>query len=180
MIQKNKKGFSLIELMIVIAIMAIMAAIMLSMNSKSKIRLELETAMREVASGIRSAQNDALAGRRNANLSPCHFDFKLGANLYNVEGEFYNGRDCENGTKSYAIIESGEFPKGVNVVAKYKGKIVSNIGFNVPFGEVTVDRKIIDKSIRLSLSKEGVHYIVCVSPSGRIDELGDTILPCEN
>lgn len=183
--QKNKKGFSLIELMIVIAIISIMAGVMLSMNSQGQTKHELETAMREVASGIRSAQNNALSGKRSGINRSCNFAFKAGINLYEIEGEFYNPTqttNCDDVTIPfvYAIVGSGNLPTGVSVSFEYEGSSVSEIGFTVPFGEVTKDRAIIDKSIKVFVQKEGLRYLICVSPSGRIDELGMTSNVCEN
>ena len=193
--QKNKKGFSLIELMIVIAIISIMAGIILSSTSQGRTKHELETAMREVAAGIRGAQNNALSGKRSGSNRPCHFAFKAGANLYEIEGEFYDPTktsNCDSTTIPlvYATVGAGNLPTGVAVTSTYKGNSISEIKFMVPFGEIfanngatamgTVIEEAIEESIRVTVQKEGLSYVICVAPSGRIDELGITSDACVN
>jgi prepilin-type N-terminal cleavage/methylation domain-containing protein len=61
---KLKKGFSLVELMAVLAIMLIMTAVLFANNPTGrKAQTDVESAARQVASQIRSLQNDALSGR---------------------------------------------------------------------------------------------------------------------
>ncbi len=183
--QKNKKGFSLIELMIVIAIISIMAGVILSTTSQGRTKHELETAMREVSAGIRSAQNSALSGKRSGINRSCHFAFKAGANMYEIQGEFYNPSlttNCDDPSIPlvYATVLARRLPTGVTVTFEYEGNPISEIGFDVPFGEVTENRAIVDKSIRVIVQKKGLRYLICVSPSGRIDELGTTSNICGN
>lgn len=59
-----RNAFSLMELMIVIAIIGIMTGIGLVSLNSSKTTRALENASREVAAAIREAQNNALTGRQ--------------------------------------------------------------------------------------------------------------------
>ncbi len=177
----NKKGFSLIEIMIVISIITIMTAIVLVMSSNGNDELELKSAAREIVSNIRSAQNNALSGKQYLDKRSCFFEFKPLSNSYTIEGEFYDPTkevDCASPTTE--IVASGNFPKGVSISSVYDGNIISNIGFKVPFGDITADHVLIKKSIRMTINKDSLKYVVCISPSGRIDELGITSDPCDN
>ncbi len=186
--QKNKKGFTLIELMIVIAIITIMTAIILTIDSKGNDKLKLETTAREVVSIIRTAQNNALSGKQFLDKRSCFFEFKLLANSYTMEGEFYDpAKEANCVSPSVEVINAGNLPKGVNISSVYDGNVVSSIGFKVPFGNIVADHGVYDsgesikKSIRMTISNGGgLDYVICISPSGRIDELGITSDPCDN
>lgn len=71
---KNKKGFSLVELIAVMAMFAILTSIGLVSMSANRTIKELETEARKVAASIREAQNDALIGKIGPSGSlPCQF-----------------------------------------------------------------------------------------------------------
>ena len=70
---KFKKGFSMIELLVVIVIVILMSAILFAGNqNKNKTRDEVDAATRQLASELRSLQNDALNGKQDVTDStPC-------------------------------------------------------------------------------------------------------------
>jgi prepilin-type N-terminal cleavage/methylation domain-containing protein len=61
--QKKKKGVTLIELIVVIAVIGIMTSVGLVSLSRSRDRKAVEAATREVAAALRDAQNMALTGK---------------------------------------------------------------------------------------------------------------------
>ena len=70
------KGFSLMELMIVIAIIGVMTSVGLVSLNYSKTARALENASREVAAAVREAQNNALSGRQpDADQTSCGHGF---------------------------------------------------------------------------------------------------------
>jgi len=74
-----KKGFSLVEMLIVFAIMMIMIAMLLSKNNSAK--SDTEAAAQQIAAQLRSLQNSALTGMQATNdagtitSSVCTFEF---------------------------------------------------------------------------------------------------------
>jgi prepilin-type N-terminal cleavage/methylation domain-containing protein len=74
---KTKKGFTLLELMVVIAIMSIMSTLVIVSLAKSKNDRDVEAAGREVAAALREAQNDALTGKSGTNQYPCSVTFQV-------------------------------------------------------------------------------------------------------
>ena len=94
---KNNKGFSFIEVMIVISIIGIMSAVgMVGFNSsKSKTRLELS--QRTLTAAIKLAQSYAIQGRVQESQVPCGYgvvftstaEFRI---FYNISSA---GKDCQ-------------------------------------------------------------------------------------
>ncbi|KKQ15536.1 MAG: hypothetical protein US25_C0002G0003 [Candidatus Moranbacteria bacterium GW2011_GWE1_36_7] len=60
----SKHGFSLMELLLVVAITLIATAAIFSSNNSKKASSEVESAARQVAAHLRSLQNEALAGKQ--------------------------------------------------------------------------------------------------------------------
>lgn len=90
-----KRGFSLVEVLIVMAIMVIMTAtIFLNRNDKKPFN-DVEVASRQIASQVRSLQNEALNGKR--------FDTNGdGVNDINACGMRFN-TNPQDATKTYMI-----------------------------------------------------------------------------
>lgn len=63
------RGFSLLELMIVLMLMAIVATMVVPMFGSGVSTVRLKGAAREVAAGLRMARNEAVASRRDAVLT---------------------------------------------------------------------------------------------------------------
>ncbi|MDD5651925.1 MAG: type II secretion system protein [Candidatus Moranbacteria bacterium] len=68
---KTKKGFTLLEVMAVMGIVAVMTAVALSAIVNSRNRTELESAANEVMAAIRETQNYALTGKRDGSNDVC-------------------------------------------------------------------------------------------------------------
>lgn len=72
----KKKGFTIFELTIVLAIMGIGASIMLVSLSPGKLQAKLRAAQNEVASTIKQAQSYALQGKTIGMVTPSKYGFR--------------------------------------------------------------------------------------------------------
>jgi len=76
-LQSRQAGFSLVELMTVVAIIGIMTSIGLVSLNASKTQKELQMEARKVAASIKLAQNNAIVGRMGpSGKSPCNFEWR--------------------------------------------------------------------------------------------------------
>jgi prepilin-type N-terminal cleavage/methylation domain-containing protein len=142
----GRQGFSLIELMITIAIAGIMtAATLVSMNAMRE-KKAVEGAAREVAAVVRETQNYALTGKGlTVSSASCSYVFSwtAGSADYGITG-------CK--TQNYTL------KNGVNFSSN--GSIVFSIPFSVISPAATAD---------IALNK-GSNYHVCVYVSGVVEE----------
>jgi len=86
MSKENKKkyaGFTLIELMVVIAIIGIMTVISVASLVKGRDQKMTEAEGRKVAAAVREMQNDALTGK---GAGGCGFTFTYGSSSYKITG----------------------------------------------------------------------------------------------
>ena len=146
----TKKGFSFIELMIVIAIAGIMTAVSLVSMSAARQKRDVEIAAREVATAVREAQSYALTGK---NLKTKTTDCKF---IFTWESSSYKVSDCKD--QSYSL---------KNNVTFYDGN--KSLSFDVPFANIT---SAVPFPIDIDLIKgsTGYHYHVCIYESGIVNE----------
>lgn len=163
---KNFQGFTLIEVVIVVAIILIMTAVLLASLVDNKDDRELSVAMREVASGLRQAQNYALTGKILDGLRPCQYSFVTAGNTYRLQVEGYDptvvGNSCSNGTVTFndpTITVS----KGIAISPK-------SLLFAVPSGRITALSSPTTFPQAITLNKGGTAYLICIHASGRIEE----------
>lgn len=148
---KNKKGFSFIELMITIAIMAIMSTITLVSMNKGRELWAVKTAAREVAATVRETQNYALTGKGlTASSVSCSYIFFWTTNSGN-----YGLKPPPAGCKvaSYTLKNGVKFPGSGST---------NSISFSVPFS--------LSSSADILLNKGTSNYHVCVYNSGIVKE----------
>jgi Tfp pilus assembly protein FimT len=154
---KTKKAFSLIELLIVTALATIMTAVLFVSKNNDLANKDVDAAARQVAAVLRQLQNDALAGKKvadvNGNLvSVCTFQFALkpdGSYVIN----YYS--DCSNTPSS--LISSSTPVKLKNVALSITTPASGTITYQSPRAD-TVDGniQIIYKNATLQvLSKPG-------------------------
>jgi prepilin-type N-terminal cleavage/methylation domain-containing protein len=164
----NKQGFSLMELIIVIAIMGIMMSIGLYSLTGSRSQTQLETEAQKVISVIREAQNNALTGKTpQTGTYPCAFGVDLApggrGGEYVMKYYFKNAITGVCGAypsyPSSVDIASYDLLSGVTIDSEI-------VVFSVPFGVV-----VSGSQQPISLSKEGVDdFNFCVCSSGKIEE----------
>jgi len=85
---QNKKGFTLIELMIVIAIMGIISAISAPNIVKGLPKYRLKRAARDITSNIRGARSTAIK-----KSSAVTIQFDLDKHRYSINGKWYPNAD---------------------------------------------------------------------------------------
>lgn len=146
---KNKNGFTLIEVMVVIAIIGIMTSISIVSFITSRRNAALEAASREVEAVLREAQNYALSGK---NLTdPACVGFNVTTFL---EGATLSG---------YRVVNSC-----MNISFSLKNRIVFSSGgtirFLIPHGRLGIAPNV--NYFRVS---DGVNYYnICVNDAGLI------------
>jgi prepilin-type N-terminal cleavage/methylation domain-containing protein len=152
----NARAFTLIEVMIVVAIIGIVSAMMLVSFSGRRQTRNLEGAVREVMATLREAQNYALSGRAGA-IS---------------ENNTYYGVQIAPAT-SYSIVASS------GTIANYTLKSgvtfssgATTVSFTLPRGEVLVGGGPLAGSYRISLTNAGSNRYLCVYSTGRIIDNG--------
>lgn len=173
--KKTKSGFSLVELLIVFAIMIIMTSILLANQNNNKAKSDVEAAARQVAAQLRQLQNDALNGKQVNNgsgtmINACDFILNIGgaqsdgvtstATTYVI----YN-RDCTiaghvpiKDTSNNIIKQTFNFNKNNKVTASSASFV-----FSSPRGDVL--------SGNIVLSEGSSQITVCVYSSGNVTEL---------
>ena len=141
----KQRGFSFLELMIVIAIAGIMTAVMLVSMNAQKEKKEVEAAAREVAAVVREAQTYALTGKGlTASSASCSYNFfwTTGTVDYGITG-------CR--TQNY-VLKNG---------VQFSGSSGS-VSFSVPFSATS--------PATILLNKNSSSYYVCVYSSGLVKE----------
>jgi prepilin-type N-terminal cleavage/methylation domain-containing protein len=165
--QKNifaLKGFTVVEILVVIAIMLIMLSVALvSMRSASD-NAKVKSAQREVASAIRLAQSDALQGKTmpSVGLPQCYVFKFTSATAYGI---YYNNTDaCPAANDQASPIESYTLNSGVKLTSP---SLYANtrITFSVPHGEASNARTFVISNSSKSLSKN-----VYVKTGGSVTE----------
>lgn len=191
---KNKKGFSFLEMIIVVAIITIMTMTMFVVSFKDRDKKQLEAIGREVAAAIRETQNNSLTGRQGANEGlPCAFRFVNTDTGYRVEGSYREvDQQCGDDVAddSYAKSSGGRVFSEEDYAAlngltiqmftsqsKTTDLHESNyIVYVVPYGKYIDARSTdpVDPSVGVDVvvSKDGKKYHICVHAIGLIEEIG--------
>jgi type II secretory pathway pseudopilin PulG len=150
---KIKNGFSLIELVIIIAIISMMTLVGLVSLQPGRVATQLETSAREVSAAVREAQNNALAGKNASAGSNCaqyNFTYTAGSANYSV-GTVPAGSGCP--LTVYSLKNGVTFASG------------GLISFSIPFGTVSPATM-----NQIRLVKGSSSYYVCVNQAGNISE----------
>lgn len=162
----HKKGFSLLELITVIAIIMIMTAVVLSsgliQNRKER---ELEAAAREVAAAIREAQNNALTGKNaDSDCNTYRFSFTDSSASYRVG----NIAPCTNTPADYSLKNGVTFNGG------------GTIDFPIPFATPSITPPA-TFPVSIVVCKGGTDdsdcHKVCVNSAGKVEEIKGNALP---
>lgn len=176
-----KKGFSFLEMIIIIAIIGIMTSVMLVISLKERTGKELEAVGREVTSAIREAQNNALTGKQQDNSKlPCAFLFETDGMTYHMKGSYRDvGAPCgsDYSLTSYATeLNASTLDAEMTLTGTdSEGRISSYVGFIVPYGEyfdAGISETNPSQGTQFVLEKDGEKYYICVHSTGLIEELG--------
>lgn len=190
---QNKKGFSFLEVIIVVAIIVIMTMVMFVISFKDRSKKELEAVGREVAAAIRETQNNALTGRQqdNDNL-PCSFAFETydDGKKYRIVGTQRElGEDCPTdtviGKYDHVFLEEDVSAQGMHITGEDSERRSSKyVIFSVPYGKYYDDGSYDDLGTVNGELSTGTDFVitkdndethkfhVCVYSTGLIEELG--------
>ncbi len=182
----KKKGFTFIEIMIVVTIIGIMTSVVLVYVSGDKSSRAVEVAARQVAAAIREAQNNALSGKQidTVNIACGHgfyFDSGVNNNKYKL---FYNydtvslpgSQDCSNPvtpvSTTYDANSADYTTYSLNNKVEFSSGTSEIIYFTMPHGDVYENGSSLTPSAKILLvSPDGNDkYTVCVYTSGRVEE----------
>jgi len=153
--QKNA-GVTLIEMVVVIAILGITASVTMISFGTSRNKNLVEINARELATVIRTAQNYTLSGRQSGTGTTCGYEVRsISATQYQMN--FYHvepGGTCV----SDGILDTYTLKQNVEFTESSVGIFVS---FRMPYGDVSANAT-------FDLSKDGSHHYVCVTDNGEI------------
>ena len=174
-ILKIKKGFTLVEILIVIAIVVIMSGVLLSQNNtQKKAQAEVEGAARIVASTLRTLQSDAVNGKQIGGVNVCRarmLQLTAPATSFNID----YCSECAGPTCGVGLgtINFDKYNVTLSQLAP------SNIAFNVPRGE---RNQAADVSILVTSNRDpNINETVCACHFGSIAErknTGNTPVDC--
>jgi prepilin-type N-terminal cleavage/methylation domain-containing protein len=140
----KNSGFTLIEMMIVMAIIGILSATGFMGYQSAKRNAALRAAQREVATVIRLAQGYALQGKTQGDITPCGYGFKFTAN--NTYQIFYTNKlvatkSCsDSGNDGYPgteILVGSAFVLDNDVAITNSPASNVKVYFHIPFAPVT-------------------------------------------
>ncbi len=171
-IRSSKKAFTLAEVLVVAAIIAIATALMLASITTQRGARGVDRAAREIASALREAQSYALTGRSTAGENNCWIgiDMPGGAN-YTVMNTYRTAATCAATANS--TITSYSLKEGVSFVT-----VPERISFSIPRGEVLylsggIMNVLASGASRvIGVTKNGATQYICVYSTGRIIENG--------
>jgi len=168
----RKKGFTLVELMIVMAIVGIMTAVTIVSLSGARDRKAAEGEARKFAAVVREVQNYALTGKQlGTGLVTCSVGMNAiasGATSYGIFYTYRSGDDC-NTSASNAFV-TNTISNGVAF-----SSAANAFSFSVPRGEINLGGN--PDPIPIQLSKGSATYTVCIYRSGRIEDVNGSVCP---
>lgn len=162
---KNKNGFTMIELMIVMAIIGIMSAVIFVNMANVGTNNNLKLAGRQLSSALHLTQSYALTGKqKDPDKYPCAFKFST----KEIDGGFYYEiqyifREVNEECGDKADFEPFEGPIKFNKVASLTENSVT---FNVPHATYSAP----EPETEFIFSEKGKTYKVTVFSSGVIQE----------
>jgi len=159
----NKKGFTLIELMIVIAIMGIISAISAPNIVKGLPKYRLKRAARDITSNIRGARSIAIKTKKDV---PIQFD--LDKHRYSINGKWYPNADITTNNALSEYYGSGlSFGLGNSAgVDEAQGDSCSFTGNQVIFNSRGINRT--DPGAIFITNNEGAAYRTRINAAGTI------------
>lgn len=159
--KKNLRAFTLIEIMVVVAIVSIMTATVIVSLGSGRAKKELETNAHEFASVVREAQNYALTGKQAGGGTVCTFSVTW----------------TSPSTYSLGYTASGNCAVAPTSLVSYSlknGVTFSNSGavsFRSPWAEVTTG------GVQANFSRSSNTRSVCVNAQGKISDQTGTTCP---
>lgn len=161
MIQKIQKqflsAFTLIEVLVVTALISIMSAILLVDFGSGRITQQLEGSARVVVSAVREAQNFALTGHQGvAGTDPCAYEVAWSGTTYTLTYEYKDGAGVCSQSQ---LLNTSTLADGISFLGAS-----GNVSFAPPHAVMTPAT-----TATIVLSKAGSDHAVCVCSSGLIN-----------
>ncbi len=168
------RGFTLIEVMAVMAIVGVMSAMVFTSLRSGKEQKSVEGEARKVAAAIREVQNYALTGKQIGGSVPCRFGVEAltaGDAQIKSKESHRTGASCSSGAS---------IPATISIITLSNGVIFANdldydFFFTVPRGELDPNGNV--TPIGLRLSKGATTYSVCVYPGGQVKDVSGAVCP---
>lgn len=171
-----KNGFTLIEVLVVMAIIGIMSAVVFASLSAGKEKKIVEGEARKVASAIREVQNYALTGKQIIGQVPCKFgvvQFTTGDNQISVSESHRTGASCSLGASAPTFIP------GMTITLSNGVTFANDLNFEfyfvVPRGELDPNGN--TTPINIQLNKGSTTYSVCVYSGGQVKDVSGAACP---
>jgi len=165
--KKNLQGLTLIELLIVFAIISIVSAIVLLNFSTNRSQKQVEMAAREVSGVFHEAQNYSLTGKQAVpGTSPCKFTVSWAASSYSIVYWYKDASgNCvlQSNFRTYVLSNGVTFSNSNNL---------DTSGFTLPHAAT-----LFGSTLAVNLVKSGYYRSVCVSTSGLISEVSGQSCP---
>ena len=170
-INNAHKAFTLLEVLIAMAIVSTLSAVILANYTGSRTAKDMENNGLEVASALRLAQNYALTGYQYiADTGPCRSYFVWNGSAYVL------GYGYKDGSGNCTQLAFGA-PLSLKGGAVFSGN-ADAIYFSVPHGDLhdLADARITTHKA-IVFTKDGVSHVVCVYDGGLVRNLPGNTCP---
>ncbi|MEP7162590.1 MAG: type II secretion system protein [Candidatus Moraniibacteriota bacterium] len=172
-LKKKESAFTLIEVMIVIAIISVTSAIMLVSVSSQRVARDIQQSIQQAAAGIREVQNYALTGKKNSlGGSACYFGFGINPLALNTYQYLVSSRDPVTGNcGNPVVIQTVTLAGGVT----FSDLNPNNVYFALPRGETATWNgssfvNLGSGALPYQLNKSSQSASVCVYAAGLVKE----------
>ncbi len=162
--RKTLAAFSLIELLVTVALISILSGVILAVSGNDRTSEQLENSARQVAGAFREAQNYALTGYQGVTgTDPCRFTVAWSGTGYTTT---YSYKDGAGACTQTASLRSYQLADGV----AFSG--TGSFYFTLPHATIVPAN-----NVTVSLTKAGSTHVVCVSATGLINNFDGTTCP---
>lgn len=170
----RNKGFTLIELMVVISIISIMTVIAVSNYNAQRRSKELSFAAQKLFDDIRKTQNNSInvlrhGGDDTSGGYGLHFSTSSPDEyiifLDTIKDKQYTGGD--------ALIETIALPAGTGIGSLTGAVTVADVVFHPPYGKVSIlynGAEQVGATLEINLEKDSQTKTVTINHEGKIDE----------